>query len=119
MSRRSTAPIVREFGMAGHFCAAHHCRYHRHTHVGRFCISTVGDYHPPLPSGMPTEKPQQVGSGRFFETMVFDLKKRRHRWHSLAMVPYQSVAKADAGHARVVSDYVVKCNRAARKAKAR
>lgn len=56
------------FGQAGHFCAADKCRFHLHTHVGKYCVSTVGEYFP----GEATE-PEQLGLDRLYETMVFQL----------------------------------------------
>jgi len=34
------------FGTAGHFICAHHCRYHLCTQVGKYLVSTVGQYWP-------------------------------------------------------------------------
>ncbi len=57
-------------GQAGHFCAAKSCRYHLHTHVGNWCISTVGEYFPPSENG---EMESLGGGGFYYETMVFEL----------------------------------------------
>lgn len=68
-------------GYPQHFCAAKDCRFHMATIVGKYVISTVGDYHPPRvvqgdegPDRMqPTEKPETIGAGpdSFYETFVF------------------------------------------------
>lgn len=55
------------FGHAGHLCVGHACRFHLCTKVGKYLVSTVGEYY-----GHPeAEKPQEIGYGRLFETMVF------------------------------------------------
>lgn len=56
-------------GYAGHFIAARGCRFHLHTRIGDYTVSTLGDYYPSDadPDGPPTE----VGLGRLYETMVF------------------------------------------------
>lgn len=59
-------------GHAGHFCGAHKCLHHLHTHVGKFCISTVGDYRPDMKGGDLGER-MDIGYERAFETFVFDL----------------------------------------------
>jgi len=57
------------FGSAGHFCAGHYCRFHLTTQVGKYLISTVGDYHP---AGLSNTSPAQtIGIDRTYETMVF------------------------------------------------
>jgi hypothetical protein len=58
------------FGSPGHFIGGASCRFHMATQVGRYLVSTVGDYYPPFP-GTRTE----VGYKRFFETMVFKAGK--------------------------------------------
>lgn len=37
-------PARKYFGHGGHFVGASDCRFHIHTHVGGFCVSTIGDY---------------------------------------------------------------------------
>ena len=56
------------FGYPGHFCASHNCRWHLHTHVNGWCVSTVGDYHPR--SNKESDPPETVGVGRYYETYV-------------------------------------------------
>ena len=87
----------RWFGNAGHFICARWCRFHLTTHIGKYLVSTVGQY---LPSeGVQTILAQQrgypltqrgeareaeflrkndyedIGLGCKFETMVFDAGK--------------------------------------------
>ena len=53
----------------GHFICAEKCRFHLNTRIGPYRVSSVGDYHPSDADG----KPQPIGNGRLFETMVFRL----------------------------------------------
>ena len=55
-----------ELGCPGHFIDVSSCHFRRHTQVGNFRVSTVGDYYPGR-----SEKRETVGLNRFFETMVF------------------------------------------------
>jgi hypothetical protein len=61
----------RWMGQAGHFCAARHCRFHLHTHIGRFCVSTVGEYFPGDGEKM---EPLSSDPANFYETAVFRLR---------------------------------------------
>ena len=56
-------------GYGGHFVGWRNCRFHLHTRVGNYRISTVGDYRP---YGEPDE-PKSLGWGpdSLYETMVF------------------------------------------------
>lgn len=69
------------FGNAGHFICGQWCRFHLVTLVGKYVVSTVGEYvHPRhgkgseraemewLAANFPGE---DIGCGRKFETMVF------------------------------------------------
>jgi hypothetical protein len=60
------------FGNAGHFICSDSCRFHLTTQVGKYLISTVGEY---LPKGIPTKQFESVGSDpdELFETMVFEI----------------------------------------------
>lgn len=57
-------------GYGGHFIGWRNCRFHLHTRVGDYRISTVGDYHPP---SNPKNEPEPLGLGpdSLYETMVF------------------------------------------------
>lgn len=69
------------FGNAGHFICGRWCRFHLATQVGDVLVSTVGQYVPPRHSGGSErteaawlqENPdgEEIGCGRFYETMVF------------------------------------------------
>src|SRR5487761_2563023 len=56
----------RWFGCAGHFIAGSRCRFHLHTRVGNYRISTIGEMVIPGRDGF-----EEVGLGRLYETMVF------------------------------------------------
>lgn len=95
------------FGQAGHFCAAKSCRFHLHTHVNGYCVSTVGDYHPPKDrTGCPTEKAEEIGLDRLYETMVFKLDvKGETNGNNLDFAAYNDRDAANAGHAAMVAEW--------------
>ena len=95
-----------ELGWAGHFIAARRCEFRRHTHVGPYCISTVGDYYP---GG--GEKRETVGVGRYFETMVFDLSQGEdgpNRWTEIDGGAWQTREEANTGHEMIVNRWAEK-----------
>lgn len=66
------------FGQAGHFCNSDKCLFHLHTHVGRFCVSTVGEYFQlGRGNGIAGFEPQDLSAnpGKY-ETMVFLLDEK-------------------------------------------
>ncbi len=84
------------FGRAGHLIVADSCRFHLHTHVGQWCVSTVGEwYMRPI-----DDEPHEIGFRRLYETMVFEVDadgEVRNR-SEIAMRGYNERAAADAGH---------------------
>ena len=60
------------YGNAGHFICGHLCRFHLTTEVGRYLVSTVGEYISPM-----TNEVDEVGCGRKYETMVFKVIDHR------------------------------------------
>ena len=58
------------FGTPGHLCVADRCRFHLCTKVGRYLVSTVGEYYP---TG--AKKPEEIGINRLYETFVFKAGK--------------------------------------------
>jgi hypothetical protein len=56
------------YGNAGHLCVQNDCRYHLTTRVGRYLISSIGEYFPSNEEGM-----KEIGIGRYYETLVFDI----------------------------------------------
>jgi hypothetical protein len=92
----------RYFGHAGHFIGAPSCRFHLHTHVHGYCVSTVGDYHP---AHKPHDGPaEQIGYDRLYETMVFKLGPDDEpiNWTEIEMEGYADDEEADAGHEAMV-----------------
>ena len=65
---------ITERGWAGHFIDSANCRFRRNTLVEygekRIVVSTVGLYVPENAS-----KFEEIGHGRFFETMAFEARK--------------------------------------------
>jgi hypothetical protein len=100
--------VRRYFGHAGHFIGAPSCRFHLHTHVGKFCVSTVGDYYPRGRSG--SQEPERIGLDRLYETMVFDLDDNDDiaSYTELTCRGYNDAEDADKGHEEVVREYEAK-----------
>lgn len=92
------------WGTAGHFCASARCRFRMHTHVGRYCVSTVGDYHP---AGNEDGEPETIGVGRLYETMVFVLGDDGDPvdWNGVGMAPYNDEQAAQSGHIAMCERY--------------
>ena len=55
---------------AAHFCGAHECRFRMATCVGKYIVSTVGQYDPKH-----TGVFEEIGFRRLYETMVFIAKE--------------------------------------------
>lgn len=86
------------FGLSGHFILGHKCQFHLCTKVGRYLVSTVGQYLPDEGvreiyaksrgvdlEGIGDDREadymkkigyEEIGCGRTFETMVFKAGKR-------------------------------------------
>ncbi len=92
----------RYFGHAGHFIGASSCRFHIHTHVGRFCVSSVGDYYP-----RDSVKPEPIGHERFYETFVFklDADDGIEDYTEVDANGYNDPEAANAGHEAMVQKY--------------
>ena len=59
------------FGNAGHLCVGHKCRFHLCTLINdKWVVSTVGEYY------NHENKLDEIGYGRLYETMVFNVGKR-------------------------------------------
>jgi hypothetical protein len=98
----------RNFGRPGHFIAADSCRFHLHTHVNGYCISTVGEYWMPQLPGRPAPTaPTSIGYNRLYETMVFPLgdDDEPSDWSGLECAAYNDADAADAGHEAIVRQY--------------
>jgi len=61
------------FGHAGHFICGAWCRFHLCTLIGKYVVSTVGDYHGVMQIRDKGErtKAEEIGCGRKYETLVF------------------------------------------------
>ena len=97
-------------GHAAHFVGAPDCMFHPATRVGKFLVSTVGDYRPrhTMFGGKATE----VGYERFFETMVFHAEPVTgcNCWEpadftELEMRGYKTHDEATAGHMAMIEEY--------------
>lgn len=82
MTRKAIPPDKWEwFGNAGHFICGAWCRFHLCTRVGKYLVSTVGEYVHPRHAGGSEMAEQEflkahpfgetIGCDRLFETMVF------------------------------------------------
>lgn len=93
-------------GRPGHFIGARNCLFRLHTHVGRWCVSTVGEY---MPNG--TEQPRTIGVDRFFETMVFRCDAKGiepESWEEIDFAPYNDRDAAEAGHIAMCERWAAK-----------
>lgn len=102
-----------ELGCKGHLIVARNCHWHRHTQVGFYRISTIGDYYL-------RDKRETVGSGNedFFETMVFKTSRESEPdndgcgcrqvidWSELDGERYATAGAAQAGHERYIKKYL-------------
>lgn len=99
-----SADVQREdFAKPGHFCAADRCRFVRHSHVGPYCVSTVGDW---WPKG--ETQAEQIGHGRYFETMVFRVGEDGEvadYGNHVDFRGYTHEADAALGHERIVEEW--------------
>ena len=99
-----------ELGCPGHFVGGHRCAWHRHTQVGNYRVSTVGDYYP-------KDSRETLGSGKYFETMVFSTSSKSDSgnegcgcrqvksWTELMCKRYATAGEAQAGHEATVEMY--------------
>lgn len=81
MFERTPVDQWKWFGHAGHFICGQWCRFHLCTLVGDYLVSTVGLYVHPRHSGgserseaewlAANPNGEEIGCGRFYETMVF------------------------------------------------
>lgn len=112
----SETPISRrvELGCAGHLIVSSRCRWKRHTQVGNYRISSIGDYYPDRDG-----KRDTIGAGpdAFFETMVFKTVEAQDAdnegcgcravddWSEIEGERYATAGEAQAGHERYVAKY--------------
>ena len=101
-----------ELGCAGHLIVAMRCGWRRHTRIGGYRVSTVGDYYPSENSKRTT-----VGCNRFFETMVFRVEDPDedgaegcgcgtvHSYEEIDFEGYNTAGDARVGHEKMVAKY--------------
>lgn len=79
------SPVVK-INERGHFIGSEDCNWFLHHHVGEYCVSSIGDYHPhkrewdgqvkrtrkPQPLGMDFDENNRI-IDKFYETMIFKL----------------------------------------------
>lgn len=95
------------FGQAGHFIGAASCLFHLHTHIGKYCVSTIGEYHPRSAGHRGMEEPTEIGCDRIYETMVFELGEdgKPESWSEIDMHGYSERSEAAAGHMKMCRKY--------------
>jgi len=108
------------FGVAAHFVCGRWCRFHLCTQVGKYLVSTVGEYvHPRHSRGNERDEDkwieenwpgEDIGADRKYETMVFVAGRPcgsgkcmcglpvPEDWHELDMAGYNLAGDATAGH---------------------
>lgn len=93
----------------GHLCIASQCRFHLNTYVGKYIVSTVGEYVPAdsrESDWMKKNGFKEIGLDRTYETMVFKAVKSKDKccpWRqstgsNLDMEGYNDADSAAAGH---------------------
>lgn len=108
-----------ELGCAGHLLVARWCAYRRHTQVGAFRVSTVGDYYPATGRGEESGPRTTIGAGAdsFFETLVFRTTDKPASdsgcgcrevvdWSEIDGERYATAGEAQTGHERYVTKYL-------------
>ena len=89
---------------AAHFICGHSCQFRLATYVGKYIVSTVGEYR--STSSESKLDFNDIGCNRKYETMVFKAKKSKHKCcpyvvsnHSeIDSVGYNSCDDAKIGH---------------------
>ena len=115
----------------GHLCVSDECKFHLNTYVGKYIVSTVGEYLPDsevreilarakkiklkgkgddrLANYMEKIGYENIGYKRKYETMVFKAKKSKYKccpyvaanWEELDFEGYNSAEDAFKGHYRM------------------
>lgn len=96
-------------GTACHFVLADRCRWRLHTHVGRHCISSLGNLRDQAGDG--PQRLDGAGTGKgpemLYETMVFveDGSIERYDCRSVDEDRYETAKEAAAGHMAMCRKY--------------
>lgn len=93
---------------AGHLCVSSRCQFHLNTYVGKYIVSTVGEWQHSDHLGF-----EEIGSGRLYETMVFKSTKSskdeccpwRMTGHEVDMEGYNEPKSAYAGHLKMCNKW--------------
>lgn len=92
------------FGHPGHFILCYRCCWHLHTHVGGYCVSSVGGLHP-RGDEVWDLRHEPLGADRdhLFETLVFPPSFwRPHTFHEefepVDIAKYRTRQEAEKGH---------------------
>lgn len=106
-----------ELGCIGHFICGERCRWRRHTQVGHYRVSSVGDFYR---SSEGKRETLGAGDDSFFETMVFptSAKPASHSegcgcclvksWSAIDSKRYATAGEAQRGHEAFVRKYARK-----------
>lgn len=101
----------KSWGYAGHLCVGNDCLFHLCTTVGKYMISTVGDYRPYKDKPMETIG---VGAKSFFETYVFEYGGKIRKcgccpepksFSEIDGRRWETAIEANAGHEKYVRKY--------------
>ena len=100
-----------ELGCPGHFIMVSRCRWRRHTQVGKYRVSSVGNLY------VDDKRTPLGGDEDFFETMVFETLdapapksegcgcREVVYWGEVEAAQYKTAGEAQAGHERLVQQY--------------
>ena len=101
------------YGYAGHFIGGKKCAYHLSTRVGKFLISTLGDYY----SAQGKRETLGCGEDSWYETMVFACDGEAETgdpivksWTEIDGERYPTSLEAEHGHYRYCEKYASRTN---------
>jgi hypothetical protein len=92
-------------GHPGHLIVAGRCRFHLHTRIGDYRISTIGDW---FPEGWEGETGKKIGVDRTHETFVFRVTGPgvgESDWSEIDTDVYNDCDDAAAGHMAMCRKY--------------
>ena len=101
---------IKWYGNAGHLIVSGKCRFHLCTEVGKYLVSTVGEYY-----SRDSENMDTIGAGKdsFFETYIFKINGRcecgcgmpTHDGSEIDGKRYSTRKEANEGHSKYVAKY--------------
>ena len=100
---------------AGHCIIGDQCRFHLSTYVGKYLVSTIGEYCTER-SSREINAFENIGCDRKYETMVFKAKKSKHKCCPYKMISgdnidmdsYNDADSAYAGHLKICKKWSIK-----------